>query len=253
MSLHIESLGQGRDLVLLHGWGMHGGVWNSVKQQLAASFRLHIVDLPGFGFSQPVTPYDLGHLVEEIAPHVPQNIALCGWSLGGHVALQWALDRPQQIEKLLLVSSTPRFIQEVDWDAGISLETFQLFADGIQGNYQPEMTRFLSLQAQGGEDARETIRELKQHFFQRPAPSAQALQGGLDILLESDFRNLVKDILIPSCVIHGGRDRVVPVQAGEWLAANLPLAEIHKHELASHAPFLSHPEWFVQRFTEFLQ
>ena len=252
MSLHIEIAGQGPDLVLLHGWGMHGGVWNPVKDRLAERFRLHVVDLPGFGFSQTIMPYDLPGLVEAIAPHVPKNIALCGWSLGGQVALQWALDRPQQIGKLLLLSSTPRFIQEPGWDAGIALETFEQFAAGILNNYQPEMTRFLSLQAQGGEDARETIRELKQHFFQRPPPSAAALQAGLDILLESDFRAVAKSIPISSCVLHGGRDRVVPVHAGEWLAAQLPKAQMHRQEQASHAPFLSHPEWFVEKVSTLL-
>jgi pimeloyl-[acyl-carrier protein] methyl ester esterase len=257
MSLHIEIIGQGRgevkDLVLLHGWGMHGGVWNPVKESLAERFRLHIVDLPGFGFSQPIEPYDLRHLVQAIAPQVPENIALCGWSLGGQVALQWALDRPQQIEKLLLASTTPRFIQEAVWDAGISLETFRQFAEGIQSDYQPEMTRFLSLQAQGGEAALDTLRELKRHFFQRPAPSAHSLQAGLDILLESDFRTHVKTISTTTCVIHGGRDRVVPIAAGEWLAASLPSAQMHRHENASHAPFLSHPEWFVRILSGFLQ
>jgi pimeloyl-[acyl-carrier protein] methyl ester esterase len=53
MSLHIESEGAGPDLVLLHGWAMHGGIWRDVREQLARHFRLHLVDLPGHGFSSP--------------------------------------------------------------------------------------------------------------------------------------------------------------------------------------------------------
>jgi pimeloyl-[acyl-carrier protein] methyl ester esterase len=256
MSLHIETVGQGRgeikDLVLLHGWGMHGGVWNPVKERLARRFRLHIVDLPGFGNSTAIKPCTAAHLVESLAAQVPGNIVLCGWSLGGQVALQWALERPQQIQKMVLVSATPRFIRQEGWDAGISLETFRQFATGIQTDYQPAMTRFLSLQAQGGEAARDTIRELKAHFFQRPEPDKQALQEGLGILLETDFRAQVGKIHTATCVMHGGRDRIVPIAAAEWLTKNLPLAQMQRCENASHAPFLSHPAWFVETLTGFL-
>ena len=51
MSVSVERFGQGPDLVLLHGWGMNGAVWHGIAQELAAHYRLHLVDLPGFGNS----------------------------------------------------------------------------------------------------------------------------------------------------------------------------------------------------------
>ncbi|HRA24442.1 MAG TPA: alpha/beta fold hydrolase, partial [Usitatibacteraceae bacterium] len=51
MALHVELAGQGPDLVLLHGWGLHGGVWQGLARELAPAFRLHLVDLPGHGHS----------------------------------------------------------------------------------------------------------------------------------------------------------------------------------------------------------
>jgi pimeloyl-[acyl-carrier protein] methyl ester esterase len=47
MSLHVETVGSGDDVVLIHGWGMHGGVWSDVRDALAAHYRVHVVDLPG--------------------------------------------------------------------------------------------------------------------------------------------------------------------------------------------------------------
>ncbi|HEY0722138.1 MAG TPA: alpha/beta fold hydrolase, partial [Gammaproteobacteria bacterium] len=49
--LHIEVRGTGPDLVLLHGWGLHGGLFRSLADRLAPHFRLHLVDLPGHGRS----------------------------------------------------------------------------------------------------------------------------------------------------------------------------------------------------------
>ena len=59
MSLHVESFGAdcGPELVLLHGWAMHSGVWRGVRDGLAEHFHLHLVDLPGHGFS-PACAFD---------------------------------------------------------------------------------------------------------------------------------------------------------------------------------------------------
>ena len=51
MTLYVERLGSGPDLVLLHGWGMNGAVFDGIKTELSKQFRLHIIDLPGFGYS----------------------------------------------------------------------------------------------------------------------------------------------------------------------------------------------------------
>ena len=251
MNLHIETLGSGRDLVLLHGWGMHGGVWNPVKNLLAQHFRVHIVDMPGFGYSAMPAAFSLPTLVEEIAQQVPEKITLCGWSLGGQVALQWALQRPEQLQQLVLVSTTPKFVNAPDWSFGIEQNVFDEFGKGIQSDYQPAMTRFLTLQAQGGDAARDTVRELKQHFFQRPAPLAAALAGGLALLQKNDLRGDIENIKTPTLILHGERDRIAPVAAGRWLAEEMG-TQLHVQVKASHAPFLSHPAWFSDALIEHL-
>ncbi|HEY7986837.1 MAG TPA: pimeloyl-ACP methyl ester esterase BioH [Methylophilaceae bacterium] len=254
MSIHVETVGSGRDLVLLHGWGMHGGVWDPVKSLLARNFRLHLIDMPGFGYSADAMskPYTMQHLVEQMTQSVPEKILLCGWSMSGQIAMQWALQQPEQLERLVLVSTTPKFVNSSDWGHGIQQEVFDRFADSIQRDYQPAMTRFLTLQAQGGDNARETMRELKQHFFQRPAPSLQALEAGLALLQNNDLRHDVADIKVPTLIMHGARDRVVPAAASSWLAAQMNTGlEVQKN--ASHAPFLSHPEWFADTLIKYLQ
>jgi pimeloyl-[acyl-carrier protein] methyl ester esterase len=254
MAVYVETVGSGRDLVLLHGWGMHGGVWGPVKSLLAQHFRLHLVDMPGFGNSADAmsSPYAMQHLVAQMMRNVPQKILLCGWSLGGQVALQWALQQPEQLERLILVSATPKFVNSADWDHGIRQQVFDRFADDIQSDYQPAITRFLTLQAQGGDDPRAAMRELKRHFFQRPAPSSSALAAGLALLQNNDMRDDIANIKMPALIMHGERDRVVPCAAGRWLAAQMHTA-LEVQQKASHAPFLSHPEWFADTLIRRLQ
>jgi len=52
MNLHVEVTGQGEPLVMLHGWGMHGGIWSDTVAQLAHEYEVHNVDLPGHGFKR---------------------------------------------------------------------------------------------------------------------------------------------------------------------------------------------------------
>ena len=115
-ALHIETLGQGPDLVLLHGWAMHSGIWGSVRDQLAQRFRLHLIDLPGHGLSPLSETGTLEHWAEIVAGTLPERCVLGGWSLGGRVAMELALREPQRVEKLVLLATTPCFAKLSDWE-----------------------------------------------------------------------------------------------------------------------------------------
>src|SRR6185369_2094721 len=91
MSIHVDINGTGPDLVLLHGWAMHGGVFAEIVPMLAQHYRVHAIDLPGHGrseYDQDIT--SLESIVDAIQPHVPHNAIILGWSLGGQIALQLA-------------------------------------------------------------------------------------------------------------------------------------------------------------------
>jgi len=251
MSLHIQTLGSGPDLVLLHGWGMHGGVWDPVVPQLAETFRLHIVDLPGLGNSEPITPYELATLADAVAQIAPDKTSVCGWSLGGLVAIQWALTRPDQVQKLVLVGATPRFVSGDGWAHGIEPDVFEQFAGQVREDYRGTLSRFLALQAHGGDAAKETIRQLRERFFERGEPQPEVLQSGLDILLETDMREAVLKLNLPVLALHGDYDKLAPVAAARWLGENLASSQVEICEGASHAPFLSHPSWFVAGLRNF--
>ncbi len=252
MSLYVQVQGEGPDLVMIHGWGMHGGVWGPVLDVLSAQFRLHIVDLPGLGHSATVLPYTLDTLSDAVAQIAPEKVAVCGWSLGGQVALNWALRRPEQVDQLLLVGATPRFVNAADWRLGVEATVFREFATQVQQDYRGTLSKFLALQAYGGDTAKDTIRRLREHFFERGEPAAQDLQAGLDILLKTDLRGELAQIKASVLVLHGDYDKLAPVKAAAWLAEHLPTADLRICKGASHAPFLSHPAWFVEQLKGFV-
>jgi pimeloyl-[acyl-carrier protein] methyl ester esterase len=259
--LHVETHGNGTPLLLIHGWGMHGGLWGEWVTRLAQNFQVITVDLPGHGLSRDCElgektvrinshlQDDLDAFVDVLATQFPEPLNVCGWSLGGQIALRWAARFPSQVQKLILLSSTPCFTQQPDWDCAMSAETLAGFAEALQQDYAQTLRRFLALQVRGSENEKALLMGLRQALFSRGEPNQAILQRGLGILRDCDLRADLPKILTPTLVIGGERDTLTPPQASAFLAQQLPNAQLEIVLGAAHAPFLSHPDAVVQLFS----
>lgn len=252
-AMHVESRGRGAPLLMLHGWGMHGGMWGAAVGKLAACSLVHCVDLPGHGYSGPLRHgHSLDDLVHTLAARFDAPFALCGWSLGGLVALRWAELYPHQIEKLVLVSSTPCFMQRQGWNCAMPAGTLQVFANSLAEAWRPTLLRFLSLQVQGSDDPRAALAGLRASLLLHGEPQLEALQDGLALLRETDLRESLQHIVQPALVVAGERDTLTPFAAAKYLAQAMPNARLVGMEGAAHVPFLSHTQRFVEHIEDFL-
>ncbi len=258
MSLKTDSNGSGAPLVLLHGWGLNSLVWDSVLPELTRTFTVTRIDLPGHGASSwPPEFHDLPSLAAALATALPPRCALLGWSLGGIAAIELALTLRQRIDRLVLVSSTPRFVCDEDcvatWVHGLPLPALERFATLLESDYQETVREFLGLQAQGDEHGRAALRELRSKLLAGGPPRIEALRAGLDILRGADLRVRLPQVSVPTLVIAGEHDRMTPPGAARVLAAAIPGARLAIVERAGHAPFLSHPQAFCRYLTNFLE
>ncbi|MGL4355796.1 MAG: pimeloyl-ACP methyl ester esterase BioH [Aeromonas popoffii] len=253
MSVSVERFGQGPDLVLLHGWGMNGAVWHGIAQQLAAQYRIHLVDLPGFGNSSLLdgSDYSLPWLAEQVAAVLPQKCHLLGWSLGGLVASQLALTQPKRCLSLITVASSPCFMARDDWP-GIAPKVLTGFNQMLAGDFKQTIERFLAIQAMGSEHARDDIRQLRHWLAERPAPQLAALEAGLGLLAEVDLRDELTTLSLPWLRVYGRLDSLVPKAAIPLLDERYPASHSLVLEKASHAPFISHPQQFVEIIRHFV-
>ena len=256
MPLQVQTSGEGPDLVLLHGWGMHSGVWQNVAEALAKSFRLHCVDLPGHGRSRhSETTTTLKGWSEAVANTIQAQLAgpayWCGWSLGGMVATQLAQDHPELAKKLILVASNLRFCQAPDWPDAMAPDVLEGFAANLQEDHRQTLQRFLALQVTGESQARKSLRELKQRVFEQDEPETIALQTGLTILGTADLRPMVDKLNMPVYLLGGEKDRLVPPQALRNVAALLPNSKVEVMPDCGHAPFITRPEKFVRLVEKF--
>jgi pimeloyl-[acyl-carrier protein] methyl ester esterase len=259
MSVHVESVGRGQPLVMLHGWGMHSGLWCPLIPRLIERYRLHLVDLPGHGYSDAlVAPplLSLRRVVEALELAIaetsaPGPLSILGWSLGGQVALEWARLRPERVDALVLMSTTPCFVQRPDWPHAMAEATLRQFGDELTVAYRQTLQRFVALQVQGSEHARDALASLRSQLFARGEPSPQGLRDSLELLASSDLRSGIGAISQPALTIAGDRDTLTPVAAARWLASALPQASLVVVPGAAHAPFLSHPEAVVEALNAF--
>ncbi|MCB1936918.1 MAG: pimeloyl-ACP methyl ester esterase BioH [Nitrosomonas sp.] len=250
-TIHSEMVGDGPDLVLLHGWAMHGGVWKGVRDELAKRFRVHLIDLPGHGLSPAQEPGDFNHVVETINDNLPDECIVCGWSLGGQIAMQLALNDPQRVKKLVLVATTPCFVQQPDWPWGMESRFLQLFMENLHLNYKTTINRFLTLQVNGGRDLTNTLAQLREYFFEREQPDYAALRKGLTMLQTNDTRAKFQYVEQPVLLLHGDNDVITHLSAAKWMVQQLKNAKLVMFPHCGHAPFLSDPEQFVTSIYDF--
>lgn len=253
MTLYCETTGAGPDVVLLHGWGLHGGIFAATAAALAGDFRVHRPDLPGHGRSPWQPPFsNLDELAGAVASILPEACTLLGWSLGGQAALRLAADGHPSVRRLVLVSTTPRFVRGPGWEHGLEPAVVDEFARSLREDFRQVVQRFLMLQARGDDQQRALVRRLRSQVFDHGEPVPDALAAGLDVLAGADLRAALGRVGVPTLVLSGTHDRLTLPAAARCLADGIPGARVELVGGASHAPFLSHPGVFHRALTDFL-
>jgi len=241
-------------IVLLHGWGMNKNIWQPFVESLPehVQTRIQLLDLPGFGHNEFMpNNYDLASLSAWLNEQITEPSAVLGWSLGGLVAQQFALDNPNKTTKLGLIATTPKFMAEQEWH-GIDVTVLDMFAEQLSIDHQQTIERFLAIQAMGARTAKQDIKRIRDLVLSAPVPNIVALRQGLELLKEVDLRPSFDSYSLPVSAIFGRLDSLVPhkaVKLMQELSTNIDVTVLPK---ASHAPFISHLDEFNQWFESFI-
>ncbi len=247
--MHIDVQGSGPDLVLIHGWAMHGGIFAPLLEHLLPRFRVHLVDLPGHGRSGDERAFDVADCARRIASATPRAL-WAGWSLGGTVALRAALDHADRVRGLVMIASSPRFVAAADWPQGVPMEVFAAFGADLEARYRDSIERFLALETMGSSNAQAELRELKRQVYAHGEPSVPALQDGLRALETEDLRGDLARLAVRSLWIGGRRDRLVAPDAMRWAARHAPDGRYLEFN-SGHAPFIGHADAVAAAIAQF--
>ncbi|NOY16411.1 MAG: alpha/beta fold hydrolase [Gammaproteobacteria bacterium] len=214
-------------ILMLHGWGFPGAVYTSLIDKLATDFEVRAPDRRGYGGN-----VDNGDSCE--ITRLDSPTLLVGWSLGGLAALQLALRQPDMVTGLVLLATTPCFVNHPDWTFGMDNEVFDAFHKLVLDDPVTAMQQFVRLNAGRRPDGQSTV--VLSNLSSKVTP--YALQHGMSELAETDLRDAVTEVDQPVLLLHAADDRVVPAKASTWLQENLPLAKRFEFQTGGHAFFL---------------
>jgi pimeloyl-[acyl-carrier protein] methyl ester esterase len=239
------------ELVLIHGWGLGSFAWEAAMPALERRFKVHRASLPGYDapterVGEQIAAQTFLQTAREFAETLPEGSILCGWSLGGLLALQTALLAPQRFNALILVGGTPCFAQRADWPHAQPPALLDTFSTAVAGDARATLQRFVALLNQGDTQARTIGRALNRQLADIPIPDSDTLLAGLGWLREVDLRHRIDALSVPTLLVHGENDPLMPLAAARWLAVELPNAQLVIVPGAAHAPFLHDPEGFAR-------
>ncbi len=234
--LYWESTGTGDPVLLIHGLGLSGGAWWRTVDTLAGSMRVITFDHRGIGQSESLTyAYTTEAMADDAVSILDdlemERVHVYGFSLGGMIAQQVALRHPDRVQSLVLggTHSGGRRVAVPDpevmtfFQRRATMPSEQAAWASVPYNYGPR-SRATQADRIGEDIERRLTNPFNEHAYR-----AQLLAGSL----HNCYRRLSR-IRTPTMVVHGARDRIIPVANAHMTAQLVPGAELRILEEAGH-------------------
>lgn len=242
MKIFKQVTGQGPDVVLLHGWACDYRYMQPVAKMLDSNYRVTNLDLPGVGDSEWSDDINsINDFADALLDALPENAIYIGWSFGGLVAQSIAARYPERVKKLILVGSTPRFIEGDDWP-GVPQSGFKAaFVARNNEDFIAFMTEYYNNEF-GGEKP-QNYHDVMKVLTDKVPFTFDVLHKGIDIVDNADLREEFKTIACPIDIILGDIDPSVIVDFDKVKALNANV-KTYYIEGAQHLMIWTHPNEF---------
>jgi non-heme chloroperoxidase len=222
IELYYEDHGTGKPVVLIHGWPLSGASWEKqAAALLAAGHRVITYDRRGFGrSSQPAVGYNYDTFAEDLHKVMTmldlRDAALVGFSMGGgEVARYLGKHGSQRVSKAVFIASVPPFLlKTADNPEGVDGSVFEGIEKAIVADRPTFLSAFLAdfynVDVLKGKGISDQVVQYSWNIAVGASP-----KGTLDCVPAwgTDFRNDLASIKVPTLVIHGDDDRILPIAA----------------------------------------
>ena len=262
VEIHFEDHGTGKPVVLIHGWPLSGRSWEAqVPALVAAGYRVVTYDRRGFGGStQPWNGYDYDTFaadLDALLSHLNLNDAtLVGFSMGGgEVARYIARFGTQRIAKAVFAAAVPPFLYKSrdNPDGGLDDATIAQFEGGVKGDRLAFLEAFTANFFKAHD---KMMVSESQRVYARNIAAFASPKGTLDCIAafgRTDFRGDLAKIKVPTLVIHGDSDAIVPFEvSGARTHKAIAGSRLTLIKGAPHGFNLSHAAEFNKSLLDFL-
>ena len=235
--IYYQEAGSGPDAILLHGLGADRGAWAATVPALAAKYHVYVPDQVGFGQSdKPAIDYRVGTLVDFLDAFYKKvgitKATLVGNSLGGWVAMDFALAHPDKVARLVLVDSAGYSPKRIG-GAPLTRESLQaLNPSTVAGEKRLMALVFYNKMFASDQFAEQAFStHLRKNDGYTIDRFIDSILRGEDVV---DGR--LGAIKVPTLVVWGREDRLVPLAAGKALAEDIPGAQTAILDSCGHVP-----------------
>lgn len=245
-------------LLFIHGWATDSWVWRNQVREFSKDYNVISINLPGYSGKDNWTETSLQPAIDKvlrITHRTAHSTDLVGisWSLGASVLMSIAVKEPEIFKGLILVGATPCFVKRNDFPWSQSKPLAKRMLRDLKNDPEETLSRFYPLNFTDKELADKEAQGFIRHYHSSLITHHSSLLLSLEALLNLDMRDDIKKIKAKTLVIHGSKDAVCPVGAGEYIAKNIKDVCLEIFKDAGHAPFLSRAELFNQAVREFLK
>jgi len=255
LNWHYEVSGSGDAIVMIHGLGTSGRIWQAQNDFLSTDFQVVTLDLPGHGKSDwmPVTVMEMANDIRQILNSIGINqFCMAASSMGGLVALELYRMIPQEIMRISLVGSIPKFSKGPNYPAGLDIAKIRMLSQQFDGDYSLILDIFfrsLFTMKERESERFKWVKELRQGI---PLPQREALKHFLDILEKADLRDRVASVICPLQFITGTEDYICPREIMDWVASHTYNARFDFIDGCGHLPFLTEVDEYNRLLEDFL-
>ena len=262
--VHVEDTGgSGRPVVLIHGWPLSGAAW---KDQIAAlsgaGYRVVAYDRRGFGRSdKPRGGYDYDTLAEDLEGVLDEldltDVTLVGFSMGGgEVARYVAKYGEQRLRSVVFAAAIPPYLLKTDDnpDGPLSPELAEQMESGLKDDRDAFFDQFTTMFFSAGDELKVSEAQRQEAVALCRQSDQRAALGCMEAFGTTDFRDDLSAVTVPTLVIHGDSDGIVPFEgSGKRTHEAIDGSELVVVDGAPHGLNVSHAQEFNEALLEFLK
>lgn len=254
LKLHYTKRGEGSPLILIMGLGADSSVWEEHVKAYEKHFTCYLIDNRGVGLSpKPLGPYTITEMAADVAALMEEvgieRASVTGISMGGAIAQCLAIDFPEKVSRLVLVSS---------WASCSSYmkQVFEHFKCMRATTKLEDFMMLLQLWIWSPDYVANNVSVLSEDrdsllTAENPQPR-QGFEGQCDACITHDTQDRLCEISVPTLVTVGDRDIFTPIECSELLAEKIPGARIEVFENAAHTHHWEALDRFNSVTTQFL-
>nr|ALB07157.1 hyposensitive to light 2 [Striga hermonthica] len=246
---NVHILGSGDTTVVLgHGFGTDQSVWKYLVPDLVDDYRVLLYDNMGAGTTNPeYFDFDRystleGHASDLLLILDEFNVRSCifvGHSLSAMTGALASIFRPDLFQKIIMLSSSPRFLNSADYFGGFEPADIEQLAVAIESNYNSWVSGFAPLVVGGDMDS-VAVQEFSRTLFNMRPDIARSV---FRMIFSFDIRDYLGRVTVPCHIIQSSKDMAVPVSVSEYIRQRVggrSVVEVMPTE--GHLPQLSAPE-----------